>query len=198
MLHDLLKKLHIYLGLLSFTILLIFGIIGLYGLLLPPPDQRIRPEFGSRTEDYRPPPNRTDKEVAEHVLHSVPIPLAPPPPPNGIRRNDGNDLMFQAFSPNGLYRVTVLEKEGKVRIEHRPSLNWQYLNALHTLTIRNRSTDWRMRLWSWYNELSIWALILMSLTGVYLWLASRPRYRWAQISFVSGTGCFVVLWFLSR
>ncbi|MBI3679538.1 MAG: hypothetical protein HY235_04000 [Acidobacteria bacterium] len=69
---------------------------------------------------------------------------------------------------------------------------------MHETHIRNRSADWRMRLWTYYIELSIWALIVMSLTGVYLWLASRPGFRWAQLFFAAGTVCFLALWVFSR
>jgi hypothetical protein len=49
-----------------------------------------------------------------------------------------------------------------------------------------------------YNELGIASLILMSLSGLYLWLSSRPKHRLAQISFALGTGSFAVLYWLSR
>ena len=38
----------------------------------------------------------------------------------------------------------------------------------------------------------------MALTGVYLWLATRSGYRWAQISFGAGTAIFVVFYIAVR
>jgi hypothetical protein len=55
-----------------------------------------------------------------------------------------------------------------------------------------------MRLWTWYNEFSIWSLIGMSLSGVYLWLASRPRYRPAIYVFAFGSLSFLLLYMLTR
>jgi hypothetical protein len=49
-----------------------------------------------------------------------------------------------------------------------------------------------------YNEVAIFALIFLSLSGLYLWLSSRPRHRLAQLSFFAGTGWFLVLYWLSR
>ena len=59
-------------------------------------------------------------------------------------------------------------------------------------------SDWRVRLWAFYNEVAIWALITMALSGLYLWLASRPKYRWAWVSFLTGSGAFAVLYVLTR
>ena len=38
----------------------------------------------------------------------------------------------------------------------------------------------------------------MSLSGVYLWLASRPRYRPAQLVFALGSGVFILLYAVTR
>jgi len=55
-----------------------------------------------------------------------------------------------------------------------------------------------VRLWAWYNRFAIWSLIAMAITGTYLWLASRPRYRVAQYSFAGGAGAFILLYALTR
>jgi hypothetical protein len=38
----------------------------------------------------------------------------------------------------------------------------------------------------------------MSLTGVYLWLASRPRYRPALYTFAAGCAVFIGLYVVTR
>ena len=58
--------------------------------------------------------------------------------------------------------------------------------------------DWRPQLWGIYNELATWALIFMAVAGVYLWLASRPKFVWGQLAFAGGILCFLALWLLSR
>jgi hypothetical protein len=38
----------------------------------------------------------------------------------------------------------------------------------------------------------------MSISGVYLWLASRPRYRPARFVFALGCGSFILLYAVTR
>ena len=40
-------------------------------------------------------------------------------------------------------------------------------------------------------ELSIWSLMLMAISGAYLWAAARSSYRWGQIAFAAGLLIFV-------
>jgi hypothetical protein len=91
----------------------------------------------------------------------------------------------------------VLEKENRIRIETRRNGPAQFLNGLHTTTV-NRHPDWRIRWWGYYTEFSIWSLIGMALSGVYLWLASRPRYAPARYAFALGCGAFLLLYGLTR
>jgi hypothetical protein len=58
--------------------------------------------------------------------------------------------------------------------------------------------DLLIRMWAWYTEFAIWSLLFMPVTGVYLWLASRPRHRWAQFSFAAGSGLFLLLYAITR
>ncbi|MCG6924557.1 MAG: hypothetical protein LJF30_04495 [Acidobacteria bacterium] len=60
------------------------------------------------------------------------------------------------------------------------------------------SSDLRVRAWAWYLELSIWSLLLMALSGVYLWLSTRPRHRWARVSLVVGTLVLVGFYWVVR
>jgi len=65
---------------------------------------------------------------------------------------------------------------------------------VHAVTMREAAGKSLEQMWRWYTELAIWSLILMALSGVYLWLASRPAYGWGQISFVAGAAhsfCFM-------
>ena len=55
-----------------------------------------------------------------------------------------------------------------------------------------------LKLWNYYTEFSIYSLLAMSMSGIYLWLASRPGLRWAQLSFAAGCGVFVVLYMVTR
>jgi hypothetical protein len=93
--------------------------------------------------------------------------------------------------------VLYVSRENRVRIETTPRSLPFFLDDMHTMTDLKQS-DWRMRLWAWYNHFAVWSLIAMSATGVYLWLASRPRYRIAHYSFLGGAAIFILLYVATR
>jgi hypothetical protein len=194
----LIKKIHVYLGLLSFSILLVYGIAGLLATLEPPPAGRPRPGVSARFEDFTVPPNLTDKQVADLVYERLRLPLTGPVPNYALKRDSANNLTFSFYTVNGIHTLTVLEQESRLRVEtHRNSI-WRYFDNLHTTTLGDAAPDLRVRLWAYYNEFAIWTLIALSLSGVYLWSASRPRLRAAQLSLLLGGGAFVLLYALTR
>ena len=196
--HVLIKKIHMYVGLLNFTILLVFGITGLNATFQRSPATRPKVEPSVKIEDYTPPANATDKQVADHIQQTRISGFAHPIPDWFLRRDKQNNLQLDFYSPNGMRRVIVLEKENKIRIENNPVGFWEFISRMHATTIRANAVDWHMRLWTYYTEFSIWSLIAMALSGIYLWLASRPSYKWALVSFAIGSGSFLILWWLTR
>jgi hypothetical protein len=113
-------------------------------------------------------------------------------------RDAAGHVTFDAYAMNGRRTVTLLEKEGLLQVERQRRDLRSFLNEMHTVTVQNQSQQLVIRMWSWYTEFAIWSLLLMSVSGVYLWLASRPGHRWAQASFGLGTGIFLALYFWSR
>ena len=196
--HALIKKIHMYVGLLNLTILLVFGVTGLTATFEHAPADRPKPSPEVRYEDYSPPPNSTDKQVADNIHQTRITGFAHPIPEWALKRDKEKNLQLDFYSPNGMRRVIVLEKENKIRIENNPVGIWDFMSRMHATTMRANAIDWRMQLWTYYTEFSIWSLIVMALGGVYLWLASRPSYKWAIVSFVAGSGAFIVLWGLTR
>ena len=196
--NSLVKKLHMYLGLLNCSILFVFGIAGLTATFRPAPENRRPPDSTARYESFTVPPGLTDKQAADRVYEHLSLPLTAPVPNFAMRRDRDNNLAFNFYTVNGIDRVTVLEKENRLRIDTTRNTIWQYFDGLHTTTLRVASPDWRLRLWGFYNELAIWSLIAMAVSGVYLWLSSRPRFRAAQYSFAAGSGAFVLLYLLTR
>ena len=186
-----------YLGLLNYVSLTVFGIAGLNATFESGPRQP-PPAVEARFLPFTAPSNASDKEVADAVFQLAHFPLSNPIPKPALRRNPENELVLNFFTLNGPFRVTVLEKENRLRIEPVRNNLWRFLNSAHSVTQAGNSRFLRVRLWAWYNEFAIWSLIAMSLSGVYLWLASRPQYRWAQLCFAAGTGVFIVLWAVTR
>ena len=196
--YALFRKLHMYAGLLNLSILLIFGVSGLWATLEPAPEQRARPDPAVEFRDFTVPPGLDDKAAADRVYEFLQLPLTAPLPKFALRRDASNNLALDFYTPNGVRRAVVLEKENRIRLETRRIPLANFLNNLHTTTINARSTDWRIRYWTYYNEFSIWSLIGMSISGVYLWLASRPRYGPARFAFALGCGVFLLLYAVTR
>src|SRR4029453_8315445 len=165
----LIKKLHVYLGLLSFSILLVYGMAGLLATIQTDPESRPKPEAAVRFEDFAVPPNLTDKQVADQVYQQLRLPLSVPVPNFALKRDPAHNLTFSFYTVNGIHKVTVLEPEGRLRVETQRNSIWQYFDNLHTTTVGQEGLDLRVRLWAYYNEFAIWTLIALPLSGIYLW-----------------------------
>ena len=196
--HKWFRKVHMYTGLLNFTILVIFGIVGLSATFLPRPAQRSQPEREVRYLDFTAPGGLDDRQLADHVYEELKLPLTKPAPEWAVQRDSDNNPTANFYTPGKMYYTTVLEKEARLRVETAPYDTWAFLMHLHEMTPRNANPDWRTQLWAYYVEFSIWSLIGMALSGVYLWLASRPGFRWAQLSFAAGCGILVLFFVLVR
>lgn len=187
----LLKKVHIYLGLLNFTIVLVFGITGLAASIDASFPSEPPPVVSERA--FHVPPGLRDIQIGDLVYQTLRPPFVSPrlyP----VFRDSNHDLIVDFYSVSGMQHVTVLPD--KLRIEsHRKSV-WQFVNRLHATT--GNPADLKLRLWAYYVEFSIWSLLAMVMTGLYMWLSARWRFRWAGYSFAAGTALVVVLWVTLR
>jgi hypothetical protein len=195
--HDLIKKIHMYVGLLNFSILLVFGVAGIQATLSS--GEGVQRQWSeARYIPFEAPPAATDRQVADMVYRTVRFPLTTPVPGFAIRRNAENRLALDFYHVNGLNRVTVLEDEKRLKVETSRVGLGRFLNNLHATTTNARTPDWPVRAWAWYNEFAIWSLLGMTVSGAYLWLSSRPRWRWAQAVFAAGAGSFLLLYIVTR
>ena len=193
--NSLIKKIHIYSGLISFTALVIFGLIGIASTFLPHPDERPRPEATVREIDFDLPGNMDDRQLADHIQATLDLPLTGPAPNWSLRRDSENNLRFRLPTPGLFHNIRVMESEKRVRITTQPYDKWQYMFHLHEMTPRSGQTDLRVKLWAYYGLFNVWALIIMSLSGLYLWISSGRRgLRWAQISFAAGAIGFAIFY----
>jgi hypothetical protein len=181
-----------YVGLFSFTSLVVFGLTGLVVTFQAGP-QRSPAESQTRSIAFRAAPNASDREVAAAVYRRAQLPLAAPVPDWAVQRDAQHRLVLDFYTVNGIRKITVLEDEGRLRIDSvRNSLH------VHAITLRWAPPDLRLKLWTWYNEIAIASLLVLCFSGAYLWLSSRPLYRLARYAVILGLVCFAAFCILTR
>jgi hypothetical protein len=197
LLYEWIKKLHMYAGLLTFTAFVVWGVTGVHAVFLPAPEQYKPPPLSSVQEiPFRAAGNLDDEKLAQAIFDAVDIPLA-----GGrynVHRDEQLNLAFNVFTINGGREVTFLEEEGIVRVAHRGNSLWGYLSSMHTAHSRRHRLTPAAIAWGYFNELSTWAFLFMTFSGLYLWIATRPGLRWAQLSLAGMTALTVVLWIAIR
>lgn len=189
------RRLHIYAGLLNFSMLLVFGLAGLVVTMEAPDIFHSGSGPAVTTVPFTAPPSASDKEVAALIETTVHPANAGRPV---VRRNPAHQLVADFYSVNGLLRTTLDEKSGQLRIETFRNSIWRFIDNAHATTISENSAGTSVRLWAWYIELSIFSLIFMAVTGVWLGMGARWRYLWTWISFAGGTIAFAAIYILER
>ncbi|MEE2657392.1 MAG: PepSY domain-containing protein [Candidatus Latescibacterota bacterium] len=201
----LIKRIHMYTGLVNASTLIVFGLVGITASILPRSQDRPAPKAAVDFKHLHVPGDLDDHQLADHIQRELAIPLTSPTPNWTMHRDADNNLRFRLPTPARRYEITVYEANDRVRIRTQPFDTWQYFFELHTITPPRTGDDWRLQTWAWYVEISSWSLILMALTGIYLWLVSRPGYRerpsqnlWAQISLASGAVIIIAFYTIIR
>lgn len=189
-----LRRIHIWVGLFNLTVLVVFAITGITATV----GGRGPEPAVVRTVDYEPPASFTDKAVADDLFDRLALPAVGRVPAWAVHRNEQNVLVLDFYGPNGVHHVTVREQEKQVTVRFERNSLVGFLNGMHETTSLGSPPDVRVRLWAFYVDLSIFSLVFMSITGVWLWLSSRPRLWWAQAALAAGTGLFAVLWLVTR
>lgn len=191
------KKLHTYAGLLTFTAFIVWGVIGVAGAFAPGPESYQPPDVSEvREVAMSAPANLDDRELARHIYENLDIPLR-----GGhynIRREADGNLAFYVFTASGRHDVTYLEDRGIARTDFRQNNIFGFLSTMHTAFSKRGPQTRSARLWGYYNEVSAWAFFFMIVSGLYLWLDTRPGLRWAQLIAASSIGFSVILWIATR
>ncbi len=191
--NDVLKRLHILVGLFNLTAIVVFAATGIGETF---PKREVTRE--TRLVDYEAPNGLDDQHLADHVVSTLQLPLMVPLPRGSVHRNAGNDLEFGFYSTNGNGKVTVLESQGKARIEMGRVPLRRFITEAHATTFMGSGPVLTVRLWALYVDCSIFSLVFMSVTGPWLWLVSRPNLWWARWAFRGGVVLFAVLWIVTR
>jgi hypothetical protein len=194
---NLVLKLHMYAGLLTFTQLVIYGVAGLVASVQTA-GERPKVPHTIRHVPFTPPVSASDKQVADAVYRELQLPLTRPMPLFAIKRNAANDLQLDFYNINGIYRVVVLEREQRLRIEEIRNSLAIFLEDMHAITINDPEAPRPIRLWAFYNELAMWCLLAFGASGVYLWLSAAARTWWAWASVATATISLAALWMAFR
>lgn len=191
------NKIHMYSGLLTFPAFIVWGVTGIHAVFLPPAGGYTPPEISSvREVPYQAAGDLDDKQLARKIYEAIKVPMAGGH--YGIHRDDQLNLAFKVFTVNGGREVTFLEDQETVRIDHRRNNLWSYLSSMHTAHSGRHQLSVPAQAWGYFNELSTWAFLFMTISGVYMWVATRPGIRWAQASLGGMAALTLVLWILIR
>lgn len=191
------KKIHMYSGLLTFMAFVVWGITGIHGAFLDPPGEFKPPPVSSEREfAYQAAGALDDQQLARKIAGAAQIPLM-----GGvynIHRDAQANLAFNVFTINGGREVTYFEKQGIAKVAHRRNSVWSYLSSMHTAYSRRHQLTASAIAWGWFNEISTSAFFFMTLSGLYLWIATRPNLRWAQLSLGGMAVLTLLLWVAIR
>lgn len=191
------KKIHMYAGLFAFTALLVWGVAGVDSMFLPAPGEFQPPEVSRTLEiDFQAPGDLDDKALAARIDEALDLPIVGNPAQ--ISRTPDANLVYRYYTVNGRRDVTFFEREGKVRVEFRQTPFWGYIGGMHAASTRRTPPDLPAKAWGLYNEISLWAFTFMTLSGLYLWLDTRPWLKWAQALAAIGVVLFIGLWVVTR
>jgi hypothetical protein len=183
------RKIHIYLGLLNFTILCIFGLAGIVVTAEAPDIFHAGNQPSVSSVAFQAPGSASDKEVGMLIAEKLRPRNAGAP---NLRRDANHRLVADFYSVNGLVRVTLLETEGQLRVETRRNSIWRFIDNSHATTIQQSASEWAPKAWAWYVEISIWSLILMALTGMWLGITARWNFWWTKAAMAVGTAGFFI------
>ena len=188
---DVLKRLHILVGLFNLTAIAVFAVAGITETF---PNGERRSE--SRLVDFVAPGGLDDQQVAERLISALQLPLIAPV--QRVHRNDQQVVEFEFYTTNGPGKAVVLETDRKARIDATRLSFGRFMVEAHAASLRGSAPVLLMRLWAVYVDCSIFSLLFMAITGPWLWLASRPDLWWARTLLVGGLGVFGVLWLFAR
>lgn len=191
---SLLKRLHQWLGLFSLTALVVFAVTGLASVLPAPP----APSASARSVPYNTPPSFTDKQVADDLFDQLHLPEVGRIPEWAIAHTDAGQLELTFNGVNGTVVVTVDEPNHRAIVVERRASLLEYIGSAHATTVLHAAPDLRVRLWGAYVTFAIGTLLFLSVSGVWLWLTSRPRLWWAWLLVGSGSGLVALVWVVAR
>jgi hypothetical protein len=194
LLTTIIKKIHMYAGLQA-TVALFLFCLSIIVITFP-----VKPEPQSSELTYAGPQTRDSLEMARSLHAEFGGKSEKLPQSWMVTEGDSGPLSIQYYSPNG-HRTVLFDRHSKaVRIIASPSGVSRFLEYMHEEHVGRRDWSDSAWLWAWslYMELSIIALFTLPVTGIYIWLSSRPDQRWAQSSLAVSVVGMMIHWNLVR
>ena len=190
------RRIHMYAGLLNFSILVIFGMAGLVVTFHAPDIMHSGVPPRTSSLPFTAPRSVSDPEMGRLIAEHVGTPPHSGPP--YVHRDGSNRLLVDFYSVNGLVRATLIESENRIELQTYRNSIWRFVDNVHAATIADRAADTALRAWTWYIEFSIWSLIAMCVTGVWLAVALRWSFTWTRAALAAGALMFAIFYVLER
>jgi hypothetical protein len=176
--NSLARKIHFYTGLQAMLGLCLFSLAAIIASVQT--HERIEPEITQHK--YAGSTTLEPDEIALRLHDQIGGKYEAVPRGWMISGNTVNEVNIVYFSPNGK-REVALDLPGKtIEIKTYQNNFLQYLNRMHTESLGRRKQGDHIWLWLWslYIEVSLLALFLLPLTGVYIWLTEKRQQAWAM------------------
>lgn len=195
------RRLHFYLGL---YLLLFLWLFSISGLLLNHPEWELTHSFWeqrqeSSSERVIVPPRATgDLAIAKDLMRQLGIAGEI----HEIKRNSADDqFSFRSGRPGQIFNVEARFDTQRATVTQIDLNVWGVLSGLHTFTgvsmnDPGRERDWVVtRIWSVAMDAVALGLMILVLSGVYLWYRLKPKRLLGLVVLGAGTaacGCFVL------
>jgi hypothetical protein len=186
----LIKKIHTYVGLQSTVALLVCSI----AILMLPFDTKNETEVIHTKYDGDLNVANLDLAIALHKKVGVKYEKVPQ---GWMLSEKGDDLTVNSDSLNYSRKIIISKLTGDVVIESRRLSMSEFINRMHQESFGRRVPSDSLWVWAWafYIEISIIALLLLPVTGLYIWLAARPgKQVWATVSMAISASLMAVVW----
>jgi len=162
-------QLHLYAGLVCSAYLLVYGVSSLafnHGWGVGPAAREAR----QWTAMVAVPAADAPQAMAEDIRDR--LGLMGGVPPWEVRGDGSTSLRFSVDHPGKSYQVQWQRSQEAAQVSETRKGGWSILRAMHGLAYAVPGSRF-LHAWSWYTEITTWLVVLLSLSGVYLWAARR-------------------------
>ncbi len=185
------RKLHTYLGLFFLFFIWLFS---LSGVVLNHPKWRISSFWGDRKETSFEAPvvlpmAQDDLTSAKIIMEQLRIRGEIS---NLSRHGDSKVMTFQVVKPGDIYQVKTDFVSLRAQVKHIQVNGWGILSMLHSFTGVRRSDPsqhrnwWATRIWRFLMDALSISLVIMVLTGIYMWYCRGHGRVLGSVLLISG------------